>query len=137
MYLKENKKCCHYTLPAIQNEIISILAQIMRGDIINEIKEAGIFSMMLDETSDVSKDEQLSFVFHYALWGEIFETFQNLRELGADGAPNMTGKYQGLKTRILQANPIVKSVHLNLALVQSCQSSIPIKMFFATLGACL
>ena len=123
--------------------------------------------MMLDETSDVSKDEQLSFVFRYALWGEIFETFltfknvasttgevlfdtvdmtlkefklqlSNLRGLGTDGAANMRGKYQGLKTRISQANPIVKSVHcachaLNLVLVQACQCSVPVKVFFATL----
>ena len=168
LHLKENEKYCRYTSPAIQNEIIGTLAQITRDDIINEIKEAGIFSMMLDETSDMSKDEQLSFVFRYALWGEIFETFltfkniasttgeilfgtvnitlkefeleiKNLRGLGTDGAANMTGKYQGLKTRILEVNPIVKSVRcachaLNLVLVQACQSSIPMKVFFATLG---
>ncbi len=166
-YLKENKRYSRYTSPAIQNEIISILAQVMRDEIISEIKEAGIFSMMLDEMSDVSKDEQLSFVFRYALWGEIFESFltfknvasttgevlfdtvdmtlkefklqlSNLRGLGTDGAANMRGKYQGLKTRISQANPIVKSVHcachaLNLVLVQACQCSIPVKVFFATL----
>ena len=166
-YLKENKRYSRYTSPAIQNEIITILAQVMRDEIISEIKEAGIFSMMLDETSDVSKDEQLSFVFRYPLWGEIFESFltfknvasttgevlfdtvdmtlkefklqlSNLRGLGTDGAANMRGKYQGLKTRISQANPIVKGVHcachaLNLVLVQACQCSIPVKVFFATL----
>ena len=74
LYLKENKKYCHYTSPAIQNEIISILAQITRGDIINEIKEAGIFSMMLDETSGVSKDEQLSASCSVMLCGERVST---------------------------------------------------------------
>ena len=49
----------------------------------------------------------------------------------------MTRKYKGLKTR-MQANPIVKSVHcayhaLNLVLLQACQSSILISVFFSTL----
>lgn len=160
-YLKENVKYGRYTSPAIQNEIIGILAQITRDDIVSEIKEAGVYAMMLDETSDVSKDEQLSFVFRYALWGEIFESFltfkdvasttgqilfdtvdmtlkefklelKNLRGLGTDGAANMTGKYKGLKAKISEANPIVKSVHcachaLNLVLVKACQCSIPVK----------
>jgi hypothetical protein len=81
LYPKANEKYCRYTSPAIQNEIIGIIAQITRDDITNEIKEAGIFSMMLDETSDVSKDEQFSFVFRYALWGEIFETFLTFKNV--------------------------------------------------------
>ena len=77
-YLKENEKYCRYTSPAIQNEIIGILVQITRDDIISEIKEAGIY-----ETSYVSKDEQLIFVFRYALWGEIFEPFLTFKNVAS------------------------------------------------------
>lgn len=61
-----------------------------------------------------------------------------MRGLGTDGAANMVGKYWGLKARICEANPLVKSVHcacypLNLVLVQACQCSIPVKCFFSAL----
>ncbi len=89
---------------------------------------------------NVSKTEQVSFVFHYALHGEILETFltykdvvsttgkslfdtlQNLldesdlnikdiRGFGTDGAANMLGEYRGLKSRVGEVNPLAKNVH--------------------------
>ena len=138
--LKENPKYSNYRSPAAQNEMIYSLAEVLRKDIRNEIKAANIFSLLIDETADVSKVEQVSFVFRYALNGEIFETFltykdvtsttgknlfettkgvldangfriDDLRALGTDGAANMQGEYKGVKARVAEVNPFAKSVH--------------------------
>lgn len=45
-----------------QNDIISALGTYIRREIQSEIKEAEMYSILLDETSDVSHKEQVSFV---------------------------------------------------------------------------
>ena len=44
----------------IQNEIINIAADFIRNDIVKEIQQAKTFSILADETSDISVNEQLS-----------------------------------------------------------------------------
>lgn len=41
-----------YTSPDIQNEILSCLAEMVRTSIIQEVKESGAFSILVDETTD-------------------------------------------------------------------------------------
>ena len=48
-----------------QNDIIAALATYIRREINHEIKKAEMFSILLDETSDVSHKEQVSFVVRY------------------------------------------------------------------------
>lgn len=48
-----------------QNDIISALGTYIRREIQSEIKEAEMYSILLDETSDVSHKEQVSFVVRY------------------------------------------------------------------------
>ncbi|XP_076330620.1 zinc finger MYM-type protein 1-like [Tachypleus tridentatus] len=49
----------------IQNELLDIIAGMIRKDISKEIMEAEHFALMVDETKDVSKQEQLSIVVRY------------------------------------------------------------------------
>lgn len=63
--LEGGPKNAKYTCPEIQNEIISILAEMIRTEIVNEVKEAKFFSIIVDETKDVSKTEQLSLILGY------------------------------------------------------------------------
>ena len=54
-----------YLSPAIQNEIICIIANRVKCDIQEEIKSAPFFSVIMDTTQDISKIDQLSQVYRY------------------------------------------------------------------------
>ena len=58
-----------------QNDIIAALGTYMRREIQSEIKEAELYSILLDETSDVSHKEQVSFVVQYFHCRQIKERF--------------------------------------------------------------
>ena len=60
--LNENAK---YTSPQIQNKVLQILADMVRKQIVEEVKTSGQFALIVDETKDVSKTEQISFVSRY------------------------------------------------------------------------
>lgn len=123
-----------------QNAIIAALATYIRREINQEIKEAEMFSILLDETSDVSHKEQVSFVVRYLhdmtikerfievcnvdsttgqeLENTVFSLLQkNGLELnkmygqGYDGAANMSGMYRGLQARIRAHNEKALYVH--------------------------
>ena len=49
----------------MQNLILNILADIVRKTICEKVKKAGCFSILVDESKDCSKKEQLSFVIRY------------------------------------------------------------------------
>lgn len=55
----------HYTSPKIQNDIIHILANKVRQQIQTCVQQAGYYSILADETKDMSKQEQLSIVIRY------------------------------------------------------------------------
>ncbi len=68
-----------YTSHQIQNEVLDVLAEMVRSTIINEVKESEVFSLLADETKDVGKTEQMSFVLRYYYHGEVKESFCTLR----------------------------------------------------------
>ncbi len=72
-----------YTHHDIQNEILSIIAKLTREEISAEVAKASYYSVMIDESKDVSKSEQLSVVIRYYLKGTIYERFLGFRK--ADG----------------------------------------------------
>ena len=53
------KKGVKYDSPEIQNEIINIMSQQIVRDIAFEVREADFFSILADETADISNREQL------------------------------------------------------------------------------
>ncbi len=53
--------------------MIYSLAEVLQQEIRDEMQTANIFALLIDETADVSKVETMSFIFRYALYGEIFE----------------------------------------------------------------
>lgn len=123
-----------------QNDIITALGTYFRREIQKEIKDAEIYSILLDETTDVSHKEQVSFVVRYVHEMEIKERFiqvcnvdtttgqelenvvlsllqenglemKNMRGQGYDGAANMSGMYRGLQARIRTHNEKALYVH--------------------------
>lgn len=51
-----------YTSKIIQNEVLDCLAEMVRTEITEEVKNSEVFSIMADETKDLKKKEQISLV---------------------------------------------------------------------------
>lgn len=65
--LEQQAKNAKYTSKTIQNEITECLAAMVKEEIIQEVKRSKQFSVIVDETKDVPKKEQMSFVLRYFL----------------------------------------------------------------------
>lgn len=68
-HLEKSRRNCHYLSPDIQNEFNLLLADAVINKIIAQVKEACHFSLLVDETSDISKQEQVSFILRYVNHG--------------------------------------------------------------------
>ena len=55
-------KNAKYASDTIQNEAINALAEMVRENIGEKVKEVGYFSILFDETKDISKTETITFV---------------------------------------------------------------------------
>lgn len=130
-----------YTSKIIQNEVLDCLAEMVRAEIIKEMKQSETFSIMVDETKDVSKKEQMSFILRYYYNGAIKESFlhfecaekldaasltekivQLLEHHGLDyknhligqlydGAAVMSGKHSGVQARIREKAKYAFYIH--------------------------
>ncbi|KAM2249065.1 hypothetical protein ACFXTI_003761 [Malus domestica] len=152
--------------PSIQKEIVNSCALETLDAIIDGLKDR-FFSILVDEARDVSVKEQMAMVLRYVDDnGHVIERFvgiqhvthttssslkdvidtlfsrnglsiSKLRGQGYDGASNMRGELNGLKTKILREQPCAYYVHcfahqLQLALVAVAKMNIDIASFFAT-----
>ena len=129
-----------YTSPDIQKEILSIYASKVRRHIREDFGDSK-FSILVDETCDVAKREQMALVFRFVdKAGFSQERFfdlihvantksmtlkdklcsalslngfdiQNLRGQGYDGASNMRGELNGLQSLFLKVCPYAYYVH--------------------------
>ncbi|KAI3494634.1 hypothetical protein L1887_40551 [Cichorium endivia] len=133
---KNNKIIC----PKSQKDIVECFAQEILLSIRKEIGE-DVFGLLVDESSDVSKKEQMAIVLrHVDRLGYVKErfigvvhvkdtsamtlknaidealtsngfSFTQVRGQGYDGASNMRGEFNGLKALILQENESAFYVH--------------------------
>nr|XP_054594234.1 zinc finger MYM-type protein 1-like [Nothobranchius furzeri] len=81
-----------YTSKIIQNEVLDCLAEMVRSEIIEEVKSSQYFSIMADETKDVSKQEQISFILRYYYDGAIKESFLHFESAERLDAVGLTEK---------------------------------------------
>ena len=63
--LSHGPRNAKYTSHMIQNNIIAVMATLLRKRICSSVQKAEFFSLMVDETKDLSKQEQVSFVVRY------------------------------------------------------------------------
>ncbi|XP_052622687.1 uncharacterized protein LOC111910010 [Lactuca sativa] len=126
--------------PKIQKELVQCFAQEVLLSIREEIGQ-DVYALLVDESSDVSKKEQMAIVLRYVdslgFVKEIFIgivhvkdtssltlknainevltsnklSFSQIRGQGYDGASNMRGEFNGLKALILQENDTAFYVH--------------------------
>ena len=76
-----------YTSHHIQNEILRLYASTIEKKILNEIREAECFGIILDETADITRREQMSVCFRYVTDTlDVCEAFLGLYEV-----PDTTG----------------------------------------------
>ena len=73
-------------------KILQIMGKIIRRSIYDEVQQAGYFSLMADETKDLSKQEQLAIVLRYldkeGTITERFLTFVQATSLNAENLSN-------------------------------------------------
>ena len=159
--LEDQAKNAKYTSSLIQNEIISILAGMVRDEIIKEVKESETFSVIVDETKDVKKNGMVHESFLEFQEAErldaagLTETIidclerhglnykENLVGQGSDGAAVMSGKHSGVQARIRDVASHAFYVHcsahcLNLVIVDSVESvSEAGTVFFLCWNVCM
>ncbi|KAH7688353.1 P-loop containing nucleoside triphosphate hydrolase protein [Dioscorea alata] len=155
------------TAPKIQKDLVHSCAEKVRSLIIEDIGDR-IFSLMVDEARDISVKEQMAIVLRYVdSRGQVIERFlcvehvtntsshtlkeaidnlfakyglslSRLRGQGYDGASNMRGEFNGLKSLILKDNPYARYVHcfahqLQLVVVGLAKKMSIINDFFSYL----
>lgn len=74
-HLEFSKSNATYISKTIQNELIDVCAEIIQENILQNVREAKYFSILFDETTDISHISQLSLSFRYLHDGIIKEHF--------------------------------------------------------------
>ncbi|XP_062075933.1 uncharacterized protein LOC133780069 [Humulus lupulus] len=138
--LKNAPENLKLTSPDIQKDIINAAAVETTNIIIKDIGDS-LFSILVDESRDISTKEQMAIVLRYVdKNGHVIERFigiehvpnttalslkaaidklfsryglsiSRLRGQGYDGASNMQGEFNGLKALILKENPCAFYIH--------------------------
>jgi len=144
-WFAEKLKCqlgnhAQWTSPMVQNELLDIIASLVLKRITRDVRASGQCSIIVDETSDISRKEQVAICLRYIVEGQTKESFvgfystpstegQALHELIKDvfrkldlkleeivgqcfdGAANMSGIHKGLATRMRENSPLAIYVH--------------------------
>ena len=63
--LKNAPRNAIYTSPEIQNQLLQLMGESVCSMVCRAVKEAVFFSLLVDETKDASKTEQISIVLRY------------------------------------------------------------------------
>ncbi|CAF4657931.1 unnamed protein product [Rotaria socialis] len=148
--IKKKKEEIQFTDYKIQNELIDLMSKQVLNRILREIQQAKYFSIMIDETTDISKLEQVSLVVRYtddqfkvherfmgfarttemtgeALFNLLLEWLKKLnldvKNIVAqlyDGASAMRGEYKGVPARLKQIAPCGIYIHCNGHILNLC-----------------
>ena len=140
-HLSESNKDKFYLSPDIQNDLIKCIANQVRDAILQKIKQSKYYSLIVDESRDFSRAEQLSislrFVNEQCEIEEAFLCFEsvpctsaeylyevivkNLKDWDLplelcrgqcyDGCANMAGERSGVQERIASQNKLAIFVH--------------------------
>jgi len=125
----------------VQNEILQLLANDVLRRVLVDVREARYYAVMIDETSDCSRHEQLVLCLRFCdsqlEIHEVFTGFHDLQDQNAstlfavtqdiltrfnldiklrrgqcfDGASNVAGSVNGLQSKIREAEPRALFVH--------------------------
>ena len=93
------KKTQHPTFPRIQNELIELLGQKVRNEILSNIKEAKYYSVLFDCTPDASHKEQMAQIIRYV---HISDETCTIKESFVDFIESHQKTGKGLATEITE-----------------------------------
>ncbi|KAE9522524.1 hypothetical protein AGLY_017071 [Aphis glycines] len=118
-HFETSPKNCTMISPRIQNEITIAAGDVLVGKIVERIKKFKFFSILVDETTDLSTVEQMTVCVRYIEYTSnwiIREDFavisiNNLRGQGYDGSANMSGKNNGAYALIKNDQPLAFYTH--------------------------
>ncbi|CAF4162315.1 unnamed protein product, partial [Rotaria sordida] len=149
-FIKSKLKSLQYTHHSIQNELLYLIQENILSQIVFQIKNAKYFSIMMDESVDISRHEQVSLVIRYTDdQFHVYERFIGFQRASSttgealfkllvtwlkqldldinnivgqcfDGASAMRGIYKGVSTRLLQIVPTALYVHCNGHILNLC-----------------
>jgi hypothetical protein len=77
--IEKKEKDTKYLSPDTQNQFINIMSSNVQKVLLDEIRNAPFFSIILDTTPDITKIDQLSIVFRYVTF--IFDSNQKVLDL--------------------------------------------------------
>ncbi|XP_031285017.1 zinc finger MYM-type protein 1-like [Pistacia vera] len=117
----------------IHKDIVNVAANETTKAIISDLGD-DIFSVLIDESRDVSIKEQMAIAIRYV--DKNGHSLPRLRGQGYDGASNMQGEFNGLKSLILRENEYAYYIHcfahqLQLTLVAVAKNHISVTSFFS------
>lgn len=104
-HLESGLANAQYTSPLIQNELIQICGSIIKEEIVKKVNAATCFSVMADETTDISQKEQLSICLRY-----VDEEKGCIREAFLEFVPTLDLTGKGLAKLIIDS---LKSNNIN------------------------
>lgn len=149
-YFLQKEKSFRYVTGTHTNEFISLMAKTVTLSIIKDIQIAGIYSILIDETQDLARHEQVSFIIRYVdsslnthevfigffrtartdgrsltnLIKEVLNSYnlriEDIRGQCYDGAASMRGSYSGVQARILTENPLAMYIHCHAHILNLC-----------------
>ncbi len=95
-HLKKADENMKYTSHRIQNEIVDLLGGQVLSTILTRVKKAGWFSVIADESADISKLEQVALILRYLLdtldgvtVREDFVSFKSTRDVKGETGKNI------------------------------------------------
>ena len=140
-YMKELKRNATYLSNRTQNDIIHAMAIVVKKQIVREIINASFFSIMMDETRDVSGKEQASIIIRFVDSNDVIQErllsfcatsktdaaslftlletsltteglkLENVIGQCYDGASNVRGEYNGVQAKVKEICPKALYVH--------------------------
>ena len=123
--ISKNPSNAKYTHHEIQNEIFNIMADMVRKQISDEIKEAGHFAIMVDESKDISKKEQISVVVRYLHNETVLEEFLHFTPAdGLDADSLLTSIKMTLSQCNIDVNSCIGQCYDGAAVMAGCNNGV-------------
>lgn len=148
-YYLDKEKSFNYVHHSYLNMFLTYMSDYILKSIISEILSAGIFSILIDETQDLSRHEQVSVFIRYVNNLEPKEVFlgfyrtnstdgeslvdlikevlklnglklEDIRGQCYDGAASMRGAYNGVQARIRKENSLAVYLHCYAHILNLC-----------------
>uniref|UniRef100_H2ZYF9 TTF-type domain-containing protein n=1 Tax=Latimeria chalumnae TaxID=7897 RepID=H2ZYF9_LATCH len=117
-----NAKYVHHD---IQNEVLDIMANVIRKQISEEVKAAEHFALQVDECKDISKKDQISIVVHYLNNDSIHEEFLHFTPADGLDADSLLEKIKHMLSKCnIDKNACIGQCYDGAAVMSVCNQGV-------------